>query len=73
MKDGGAMVKALDLNAGGAQFKTRGGQYVFRHIYIYIHILRGRGKLFCDDEIGRKKRVNDKNLLLNLPIISFCC
>ena len=35
MKDGGAMVKALDLNAGGARFKTRGGQYVFRHIYIY--------------------------------------
>ena len=31
MKDGGAMVKALDLNAGGARFKTRGGQYVFRH------------------------------------------
>ena len=31
MKDGGAMVKALDLNMGGARFKTRGGQYVFRH------------------------------------------
>ena len=33
MKDGGVMVKALDLNAGGARLKTRGGQYVFRHMY----------------------------------------
>ena len=31
MKDGGAMVEALDLNVRGARFKMRGGQYVFRH------------------------------------------
>ena len=39
MKDSGTMVKALDLNAGGARFKTRGGQYVldiYRYIYIYV-------------------------------------
>ena len=65
MKDGGAMVKALDLNAGGARFKTRGGQYVFRHCE--------EGGSFCDDEIGRKKRVNDKIFCLILPTISFCC
>ena len=27
---------------------------------ICFQTLRGRGKLFCDDEIGRKKRISDE-------------